>query len=222
MSVTNVQRKLQKLLALSESPNSSEAASAKNKISELMERYNIKIIDIEDKSTIKGISTFSIKGYSTEFKSWESKLAAVIADPFNGKAVITNVEGRWGIMFISMENETGIIVDMYKRLRRIVSKMTTAYVNRNHGNKEILHNSYAFGMIKTIHERLLSIYQSTNNERALIVLKGDIIQKELKNIFGTINTTKTAPAQDKSAFMKGMYDAKAIQLQRGIKDKQQT
>ena len=220
-NLKRIQLKLQKLLALSASENEAEASLAMEKCRELMTKYGIRTIDVDEETNEVGISTACVDGYTKKHRTWESKLAAAIAGCFDAEALIQRNPHKWNIMFISGESERDIIVDLYKRLRRTISKMSKEYCTYNIGNNRSLQKSYAFGMIKTIRTRLHTIYLDIPETRALVVIKKQAVDARIKELFPGITKMNFAKPTNRDAFIKGEIDGKAIQLHKTIADKKQ-
>jgi len=217
MDVADVQRKLQKLLASSASPNEAEAKSAMNKASALMEQYNIRTCDVDEATNEVGISTFCVNGYNAEHTTWESTLAAAIAEPLDAKAVINRTADGWCVMFIASVTESELILDLYKRLRRIISKKGKLYAASRKGNSIELIKSYTYGITETVYQRLLTLYRDCPDERALVVVKKDAIQNKFDNMYSGIPEQENEGGSNKQAYLQGRKDGETIGLNRSIK-----
>lgn len=216
MTLVDKQRKLQKLLALSASPNKAEADSAMKKCQILMEEWGIRTIDVDEETNEANIKTAKVDGYTKKHRAWESKLAAIIADAFDAEAIIQRRQSGWNIMFIAGASERDIIVDLYKRLRRIISQMAKEYCRTNIGHNVSLQKSYAFGMINTIHTRLCTIYKDTPETTALVLVKKDAIVNEVQRMFPDLGKSKPTPPKNREAYMQGKEDGKKVRLQRSV------
>lgn len=218
-SLESRQRKLSKLLALSASPNDAEAEAAMAKCQELMEEWGIRTVSINEETNEADISTACVNGYTKKHRTWESKLAGDISYCFDSEAIIQRNVNSWNLIFIAGASEIDIIVDLYKRLRRIISKMSKEYCDNNIGNKVSLQKSYAFGMIGTIRNRLVTIYKDTPETRALVVTKQQAVNDTVFDMFGSLNTNKPAPPTDRDAFMRGVEQGKYVNLHKSIKNR---
>lgn len=219
MKIQDVQRRLQKLLALSSSSNAAEAEVAMSKASEIMTKHGIRTIDVNLETNTVGVTTYSINGFTSEHESWESTLAGSIADPFDAKAIIHyNIkEQRWCLVFVSSISENAIIVDLYKRLRRIISKLSKKYAAENRG-REAMRRAYAIGMVTTIHSRLMSLYKDTENTRALVLVKDKAIHDRIEELFGSIKDHKSPSIRNKKAYLTGEKDGHSVCLNKSISD----
>lgn len=217
MDVKKIQGKLQKLLALSASPNEAEAALAMAKCSELMEKYGIRTIDVNEETNEVGIATARVPGQTKHHRVWESKLAGCIAGCFDAECVLESNGTGWNVMFITTISEQDIIIDLYKRLRRTISFMGKEYARTHKGNAAKLQKAYAYGMIVTIKGRLNTIYTEMAKTTALVVVKEQAIANKLEDLFGKdIGKHKGSPARDKGAYMQGMEDGENVNLNKSL------
>ncbi len=212
MPLKDKQRKLQKLLALSASPNQAEADAAMQKCNKLMREWGIRTIDIDEETNEADICTMCVDGYTKRHRSWESKLAAVISACFDAEAIILRKAHKWSIIFISSASESTIIVELYKRLRRIISQLSKEYCRTHAGRFTQLQKAYAFGMIETIYERLITIYKDLPETRALVLLKKDAINDMILNLFGNIGKNRSQDATDRKAYIQGTKDGRGVNL----------
>ena len=216
MDLKKIQLKLQKLLALSASDNEAEAELAIAKCQELMEKYGIRTIDVNEETNETDISTMSVPGFTKRHVAWESKLGTVIAECFDGIVVIQRRQDGWNLMFIASKSEMPIIIDLYKRLRRTISKLGSMYAKKHKGHNVSLKKSYAFGMIETIYKRLKVLYKDTPDTTALVVVKEQAIQDKLHELFGALRQYKTTPPKNAEAYLKGVHDGEKINLHRAV------
>jgi len=218
MSKCNIQRKLQKLLALSASPNASEAEAAMNKCQALMKKHNIRTVDIDVKERTANISEQQVRGMSPEIAMWESSLAAAIAQCFDAISLLDKRPDRGSMIFIAGDTEIGIIAHLFKHLRRIISKKAAEYAENNYGNKQVLTHNYSVGMVSTVYSRLKEIYVDTPNTTDLIVIKKDAIQTHIKKTLGEIeHKDLKATVEDSYAYFRGMQDGKTIRIQKELR-----
>lgn len=219
MDVKKIQSKLQKLLALSTSPVEAEAKAAMDKARELMRKYNIREVDIprDDDGGTDFIKTETVDGYTARHAAWESQLAAAICHCFDVECVIQRRPGKWNLMFIGTDSECTIVTDLYKRLRRTISKMSVAYARSTDGNYARLHKSYAFGMIKTVRDRLVKIYMELPTSTDLVLVKKEAIANKMQELFGgNLRKRKSAQPRDAQAYAQGVEDGKHVSLSRSV------
>lgn len=216
MEIADVQRILQKLLALSASPNAAEAKAAVDKASALMKKYNIRTIDVDTETNEVGVSIAVVPGYTARHQTWESKLAAVLADVFDGEALVQRETGSWNMIFVLSESECVIAVDLFRLLRRTISKMGKEYARTHEGHAVSLQKSYNFGMIETIYGRLSLMYKDAPDTRALVLVKKDAIANRIASEFGKVGSLRTS-IKDSRAYARGVQDGKSVSLNKKIK-----
>lgn len=176
--------KLQKLLALSQSPNEHEAALAASKAQEMMDEYNLSIIDIKNPSTACGMATSDtvLTGYM--FEKWEYSLHAELARVFDVMPIINrrfnNFVGRDGRIGKKLTNSNlnviGLRTDIevyeytFTYLRAAISVMLRKEKDRmeeiNKDDKDYIRDytkkmnkymfSYSIGVVTTIIKRVKS------------------------------------------------------------------
>lgn len=219
--VTSITRKLKKLLALSTSPNEAEAISALNKAQELMDRYGIRTIDVDEETNSVDIGTSYVDGYTKRRSAWETKLAATIAGCFDGEAIVEYYKGGWQVMFLASKTDTDIITDLFIRLRRIISKMSTQYASTLDTHKGKAKKAYCVGAIETLHVRLQRMY-NMSDVNALVVVKKDAIAEEMEKRFGELKQVKDKPPTDIWAYLQGVEDANDININRTLQSVNRT
>lgn len=216
-----IKRKLTKLLALSSSTNAAEAALAMEKCQELMQKYNIRTVDVDEVNRTADVKDSAVEGYTDKHEQWESKLGAIIASCLDGVAVINlhpRNNAKWQLIFVAGTSEQEIIVDLFKRLRRSISIMAREYSTRKRER-----DAYITGMSVTIHERLKKIYaQNIEVEcRDLVIIKKDAVQNRLKEMFGQLQRHKYRQTQiDRTAYLRGIQDGHKVRLGRSVQHQQ--
>ncbi len=216
MTLEDKKRKLQKLLALSASPNKAEAEAAMKKCRGLMSAWGIRTIDVDEQSNTVGIATAAVPGQTKKHRVWESFLAGSISGCFDAECVIQRSKVGWNVLFISTISEQDIIVDLYKRLRRIISHMSKKYACETDGHAAKLQKAYAFGMIETINGRLITIYKDAPSTTALVVIKEEAIAEKMNDMFGSMRRHKTTPPSDEIAYVMGIEDGKHVPLSKSV------
>lgn len=184
--------KLQKLLALATSPNEHEAKLAMEKAVDLMEKYSLSMSDVEEQNgrTInEKLTNVSIGGMGARKVSWETVLAGSIARTFDSEVVIHNYRvydsmnksnSEWGFSFLGFKADVEMAIWLHKYVRRSVHKLAHKY--KNIADR----NTFAHGMVSSIHTRLQSMYKKRNEVtdcKALVVVKGNAVKKYMKEQF---------------------------------------
>ncbi len=217
MEIDKIKKRLTKLLALSASPVEAEAEAAMKKCQELMAKYGIRTIDIDEENRTANVKDASVDGTSKQVTTWESTLAAAIAQCLDGKSIIDKTPTGWQVMFIAGNTEIEIIIDLFKRVRRVISKKAKEYAAINIGNTKTLKHNYSVGMVSTIYTRLKNIYVDTPSTTALVVIKKDAINTHIKKVVGpTVKRTSNATIRDEQAYRSGMRDGHNVVLNQSI------
>ena len=212
MDITKVQKKLQKLMALSTSSNEHEAQSAMRKVEQLMKEHNIREIDVNVEDNTADVTSGEVDGMTSRHRNWESRLASAIAFAFDGEVVIYKLPETWKLIFVAAKTENEIIINLYKKLRRIISIMANKYAKETEGNTVRLRNSYCNGMITTVSGRLNKIYKEVVSTTALVVVKKEAIDQKMFDMFGTIRKHKAKVTADKDAYQQGKRDGSTVGL----------
>jgi hypothetical protein len=211
-----IKNKLKKLLALAASPNEAEAALAMEKCRELMEKYEIRSIDIDEETNKLNVSTILVKGYTKRHRNWESKLGAAIAETFDAVALWVQDEHEWKMIFIAAKTDAEFVVYLYRTLRRSISKMSKEFAANTPGNKKSLKHNYCLGMAATVYERLLKVYKAIPDTKALVPVKKEAIDEELSKF--NIRESSNARISDNAAFMQGVEDGKRLPIHRPLRN----
>ena len=219
MDIEKIQNKLKKLLALSASDNEAEASLAMAKCKELMEKYNIRTIDVDIDTNEANVSSTEVEGYSKKRSSWQVQLGAGIAQCFDGKAITTRYyAGGWKTTFIAGATEIVLIKDLYIRLRRVIGRMASVYASNNEGNTRSQKNNYAHGIVDRVYWRLKEIYKTMKDEdKALVLVKTDSIENLQSELFEDVtNENATRTIKDKNAYLQGMVDGDKVCLHKTL------
>jgi hypothetical protein len=215
MPITEViKERIKKLIALSGSPNEAEASLAMSKCRELMEKYDIRSVDLDETEKTVDVKMVWVKGYNEEHKHWESKLGASIAENFDAQALWKQTEGGWSMIFVATKTDAEFVSYLYKNLRRSISKMAKEYVKDIPGDTDSIHYNYCLGMCQTIYYRLMKLYKAIPDTKALVPIKKSAIDKALEG--WNINPPEKSKITDLEAFEKGEEDAEKIGLGRPI------
>ncbi len=226
MELGKIQQKLQKLLALSASPNEAEASLAMEKCRAIMEKYDIRTIDVDVDSKEANVKTGKVDGQTKAHCPWEAKLSGVIADAFEARSIAQhNPTGGWHVLFIASASERDIIIDLFKRLRWIINEMANNYCYVHSCTTRSVKHAYALGMIETIHRRLHSIYRSTPDTPSttdLVLIKKDAIARVFDAEFPDgLDKSTTEPPQDGLAYAQGEIDGEGVPLHKSVKHENQ-
>lgn len=225
--------KLQKLLALSASDNEHEAALAMIKAEQLMREHNLSLADVAMDGSSAEVESAEVAGLTLSVQKWERMLGGCIATSFNGRSVYYRLGGSqgWKFTFVAGRTDLIIIVDLYKRLRQTIKRMSKAYVDANRSpyvSPRTQHNSYRLGMVCTVWDRLVAVQsrsQSNHGEKntygltgtELLVVKQQAVDDRIDELFGKVKSApKTRSKVDVSSFQQGQDDGKDISLHRSV------
>ncbi|HHL35404.1 MAG TPA: DUF2786 domain-containing protein [Desulfobulbaceae bacterium] len=225
--------KLQKLLALSASDNENEASLAMSKAEQLMREHNLSLADVAMDGSGADVESAEVAGLTLSVQKWERTLGGCIANAFNGRSVYYRLgHGQgWEFTFVAGRTDLIIIVDLYKRLRQTIKRMSKAYVDANRSpyvSPRTQHNSYRLGMVDTVWDRLIAIQshsQSNHGEQnaygltgtELLVVKQQAVDNRLDELFDKVKAApKSRSNVDLLSFQQGQDDGKNISLHRSV------
>ena len=212
--------RIQKLLNLgANNPNGPESELANKKAAELMAQFAIEISEIREFGK-SGVGRMAFERMNIEIISqehWEGSLANVIAMTFDAKVILVRGFGSDNTLaFCGTKNDLEIIIYFHKYLRRTIGKMADKY-----GRKDD-RNSFGFGCVRTIKERLQDLYEKRNvilnsTCKDLVVVKASGLEKFVADEFGALKHTK-ARTTNYELFKKGVEAGHKINLFKGIKE----
>ena len=159
--------KIEKLLALSESPNEAEAAAALAKVQVLLARHGLSMSDMKSssKSSVEERSILNKK----RLRNWESALLATVMKATYTEAVHKPAEGK--VYIIGREINVATAENLFSYLHETIKRISRKY------NPVVRHaDSFRYGMVVKINERLKAIDDRKNadkEEKQIIVsMKG--------------------------------------------------
>ena len=226
--------KLQKLLALAASDNEHEAGLAMSKAEALMREHNLSVADVALNGSGAYVQSEEVAGLTKAVQKWEAQLGSQIAWAFNGKAIrCTSPENGWYLTIVAGRTDLAIIVDLFERLRDTVKRMSKQYVSRNYFpgsriKKQYFLNSYRFGMVQTIQNRLVKLKDNTAPNdttknaygltgKELMVVKDKAVDQRVSQLFPNTRTVRSGPIRVvPSAYQQGQADGHNVSLHRSI------
>lgn len=213
-SISKIKSKISKLIALSNSPNKAEAESATNKYKRLLEKYDIDIVNIQESDCNNDyLTNKEVPGSERLISQWEIQLAAIIAEFFEGSAIVNRKYGKWSITFIAGKAEVHLISALFKKLRNSISKLSYSYTD-NPKNR----HSYQFGLLSVLHKRLETIYTMYSEGKGLIVCKDNMIQTYTLNKYGIVSSENTMYwIYDEKSYLDGTLKGYNISIETDIK-----
>lgn len=226
--------KIRKLLALSKSPNENEAAVALAMAQELMLRYNIDNIDLEQESTEDIIEIdFKISHQAEEsslrFVYWLGK--AFFVKPILIKRNIgqDKIKFERYIRFIGKQADVAVTTYVFSYMMTILDNKGKEYTKKIKIRKD-----YDFGFVTAVCEKLEKIEEDkrnstifnvneAKNESALILSSRSLIESFIKEKYGDkINDGKQQEIEfDLDAFRDGYVEGEKHGIFVGVETKEQ-
>jgi len=215
-----VQLKLSKLMALSASPNEAEASLALEKCNELMEKYGISCIDVDQETMTVSTDAIFVQGYSKNMPKWIGMLASRSAGIFSTMVISRrDRDGKsWGgFSFVGGTSDVKIVTDLFIRLRRTISQMGKAYSENQLHPVVGAKIAYCTGVTITVCGRLERAFRTT--ETGLVLVKKKEIDKHVQSLFGNNLKTRAVqptPPKDIYAMQAGLRDGEKVALHRSV------
>lgn len=226
--------KIRKLLALSKSPNENEAAVALAMAQELMLRYNIDNIDLEQESTEDIIEidfkiSYQAEESSLRFVYWLGK--AFFVKPILIKRNIgqDKIKFERYIRFIGKQADVAVTTYVFSYMMTILDNKGKEYTKKIKIRKD-----YDFGFVTAVCEKLEKIEEDkrnstiftvneAKNESALILSSRSLIQSFIKEKYGDkINDGKQQEIEfDLDAFRDGYVEGEKHGIFVGVETKEQ-
>jgi hypothetical protein len=210
-----VGNKIEKLLALSNSPNEAEAESALAKAHELLIKYNLSLDDIKsDKSEVEDV-TFMDGG---RCRNWKLQIASHVSK-LNFCFFYRNIYRKMGDRRMTQEFKLQIVgkkhnIEATKNMINYLYGTIDRMSKRLEGKEEIA--SYKEGITETICARIKKMYYAdfsdTSNCKALVVQEDADIKKYMQENLKLHLSNHTAKISGKSGYYKGLADGKNVSL----------
>ncbi len=204
-----IKRKIQKLLALSKSPNENEALQALEKAQALMEQYNLK----EDDITI-----VEAKVASRKKTKWESLIAQAVSW-LNGTAFIhvnftdDNFRRKSEYRFYGNETDVFITNEMYSYLVKTIDRIAKKNIRKN--AKKPFIESYKFGVALNLWNRIKNngkLYSWANKRDEKIKKAQTYVDKLYEDWNENISVKNKQLPKNKEALSKGFSAGNEIAL----------
>jgi len=213
-------KKIKKLLALSQSPNKSEATLASLKANELLIKYNLKHDDVkEDESKIMSINVSSGK----REKPWRIILINAVADVNFCKFLLVGTLDGYRFDLIGKHHNVIIAKSIYEYLEKTITRLSLKKIRKNAKLK--YRESFKYGMATEIGMRLMiqkKDQMNQNNddsEKALIVSAYHNAQRDIDKFLSNFNIKNGAANQKnlkKDAFNSGIEAGKNVGLDKQV------
>jgi len=206
---------VQKLMTKAADPaaTESERDSIQKKVTELMAKYKVTIMEattpdeIKDHEMLREDVNFAVPGRT----SWGYHLAWAIAPVFECKAV--RISGSKTMSFFGFPEDVETSVYFFRTLQMqiIFAIDATGY------NTVKQKNSCAEGMVLRIRERMLATYERVKEivpvqTKALMVVKEDAVDKFRKSHFPKLRKNNLKSQIDGRAFNQGYHDGANLNI----------
>ncbi len=205
----SLKKKIQKLLALSKSPNENEAMIALEKAHDLMEEYNITESDVTIVET-----RVRVRGKH----DWEFDIAHAVSW-LNGTAVIhatfrdANLRNKSEYRFYGTETDVFLTQEMYSYLVKTINRMAKKNIRKN--AKRLFIESYKKGIAMNLLGRIFDkgkLYSWANKRDEKLKANRKHAQKIYENWSQNTSPKKKKDKVNKAAFHKGYVAGKNISL----------
>lgn len=176
--------KIQKLMALSESPNEAEATAAAEKAQKLMLENGLAAADIADND----VSKVDVSKADTLIKSgnWRLWLAAAIAETSGGKSIMMPHKGTHNktVFFYGPGDTAKDMIETFRIMERALETMARVQCllhkpEGEHGRTWMVSflNAATSRICARLRERHAQIKQETNNPQALVLASTAVERK---------------------------------------------
>ena len=201
MKSSSIITRINKLLALSESPNEFEASSALLKAQELLAKHNLSLADVEGQSVVDDIVIYGSVQSDYGQNQWKLKLATVIADNFKCYAI--GRRAKSSIVFIGTEVDVKVAESLYAFTTRFIETVCTSS-----GLTDAKFSSdYISGFIDGLKHKFDS--QRKTNKWELALSKPNKVKEEYDKIMkkAKVNNKRNINlVRDSSVYEKGYSD----------------
>jgi hypothetical protein len=204
--------KINKLLALTGSPNKAEAELAAQRAHELLTKYNLDIADLQEKEIYEGEAR---SGRS--IKKWRRLLINSVAKYYYCRSLFYDGgSGYYKIVFVGHKHNIIICKSMFDYLEKSVLRETK---NLHKNAKYKYRENFKLGMATEISFRLYQLLnaKTTSEEKALIVTENKLIEKYFKEK-GTRQGEIEINPKNKTAFHRGIIAGSKVSLNDQIKN----
>ena len=217
--------KIQKLLALSESPNQKEAESAAIKAQELLIKHNLSMEQVENIDL--GMDEKEVLSMG-RIPLWISSLLTGIADAYMCTSISTFGWRKHSVTLIGRNANVKVTYSMFVYLKNVIYSLgkeeKEKYFRSGYGIRYM--NQFRLGLAFGVSQRLDEILNSENvsNEKALVVMLYETTKKEnneyVKKKYGELGTRKYQGCHvDEVAFNRGVTKSETIGLDNQLENK---
>ena len=224
--LSEVAKKVKKLLSLGESNNEHEASLAMLKAQELLDKYNMSLSDVEIQ-----LEEYIFEKVEFEHKKapkWIHRLSSIIAQNSYCKLLIGS--GSNYIKFFGARPDTEVANYMVNYLHRTINELSRKYAGTHYGRVSLgqlnsIKNQYIDGVLQTIGRRLHEMREQnkatvkTASGTDLFAIKGSEVNNRFNDIYKTNKTIgigSNYSSYDMGAYSRGKRDGNNIPLHAGV------
>lgn len=217
----NIIEKIKKLLSLSENnPNEHEAAAAAEKARELLEAYDLSMLDCKEK--LEEVTEKHVDTGKMNLPLWISQLAAIVSEHFNCYSLVFK-RGRESkvIIFIGTETDIAVTESVYTYLMHTVIKLSDNQYVPSNINARRYKESFKIGVVMGLRKNLETMRKVHDNlanattkakTGELIIIKQDGVAEYIRNNMGKINRTKPRISPYSAAFSRRHQEGERISI----------
>ena len=217
----NMISKIEKLLALGQSPNENEAKLAMFNANKLLTKYNLTMLDIEGAKGESDVDNNVIES-GTRCATWKSHLINAISNTNYCQALINRKYKGYDFVVVGKAHNVLVVKNLYIYLVEAVNKWT----KKNGGKGARAKNSYRLGMVAGLYNRLEEIKRQAMQDgleidgtiTTALVVK-NLHETELKankeymaKEYGKLSSKKTRSKIDGENYGKGHADSANVGL----------
>ena len=208
--MATVKEKIQKLLALADSPNENEAKLALLKARALMAQHKICDADLRDMKPKNVVYISSGITCTSMTDPWVANLGATIASHYCCKAVRSRVEGMKtnNICFVGLQDDVDVANNIFKYAydcvmsRNKQEKRRMSRAGWSTTNARIACNSYGYGFVRGL-EQAYKDQETEHQEWGLVMSVPTVVTDYMK----TMNLKKKKFGQPVPMWAKEQHDA---------------
>ena len=204
MTNADVHEKVRKLLALSESPNEAEAASALEKASMLLIKHNLSMGDVIYKEVPEKPQPFLVS--DTSLSPWAELLINNVTELNFCTTIQVNHTDKTIYTIIGRPINVTVSLQLIDYLVETIKRVS---INRNEPTE-----AFKFGMVYSILKRLSEIYNPPSETKALILTTTEENDILINKLFGD-NTKKkeiNPDTADSGAYFRGWLEGRTVRL----------
>lgn len=230
--LTEIAKKIKKLLALSESSNADEAALAAEKARELLEKYNMTLTDAEIKSSEMANDDFRIYHNSKQYPDWFYQkhprwlmgLHNVMSRYFYVRVLYS---GSGFMIYLGAKTDVEVAKYIVQYLVHEIERLADDYLKKYRGSgiseMKNLRASFCIGVVQGIRHKLESekakeTPAKTSSGTELIVIKDAVLNEYLKQQYPHTRELKSSSrlGHRNDAREKGFEQGKNIHIKHGV------